>query len=364
MTDAQERSLERVGYDTSGEVNRSASFLIEDESAKEATSKEQGLVMASMRDARQKYPWVKELEFSLVERDKDEFTRLVASHEDATGNFIHVARGAKVAFPAQSCFLLKTQRHEQILHNIIVLEPGSQLHLITGCTTASYRTAGRHVAITEVFVRENAQLTYTMVHDWAPEVEVFPRSAITIAPGGSYISNYIALTKVKHIDTDPVAIVDAGAIARFNSIIYAKKGSYLDIGGRLLLRGEGARGEILSRVVAEGSRVISRGYIEGESASTKGHMECNGILLDKAASIYAIPELEAIDPDTELSHEAAVGKIAGEQLNYLMARGLSLDAARSLIIRGFLDVKIEGLPLSLQKVIDTMIEQATKKEAI
>jgi Fe-S cluster assembly scaffold protein SufB len=158
MTDAQERSLERIGYDTSGKMNRSASFLIEDESAKEATSKEQGLVMASMREARQKYPWVKELEFSLVERDKDEFTRLVASHEDAAGNFIHVARGAKIAFPAQSCFLLKRQRHEQILHNIIVLEPDSQLHLITGCTTASYRTVGRHVAITEIFVRENAQL--------------------------------------------------------------------------------------------------------------------------------------------------------------------------------------------------------------
>jgi len=364
MTDAQRRSLERVGYDTSGATDRSASFLIEDESAKEATSKERNLVMASMRDARQKYPWVKELEFSLVKQEKDEFTRLIASHEDAAGNFIHVAEGAKVSFPAQSCFLLKTQRHEQVLHNIIVLEPGSQLHLITGCTTASYRTAGRHVAITEIFVRENAQLTYTMVHDWAPEVEVFPRSAITVAPGGSYISNYIALTKVKYIETDPVAEVSDRATARFHSIIYAKKGSHLDIGGRLLLRGEGARGEILSRVVAEGSQVISRGYIEGASSSTKGHMECNGILLDKAASIYAIPELNATHPNTELSHEAAVGKIAGEQLNYLMARGLSLETARSLIIRGFLDVKIEGLPLSLQKVIDQMIAQATRKEAI
>ena len=59
-----------------------------------------------------------------------------------------------------------------------------------------------------------------------------------------------------------------------------------------------------------------------------------------------------------------MGKIAGEQLNYLMARGLSEEIARSLIIRGFLDVKIDGLPPSLQKVIDTMIEQAMTKEAI
>jgi hypothetical protein len=93
-------------------------------------------------------------------------------------------------------------------------------------------------------------------------------------------------------------------------------------------------------------------------------MECNGIILDDKAVISAVPELKATYPDTELSHEAAVGKIAGEQLNYLMTRGLSEDEARSLIIRGFLDVKISGLPDSLKQVIDAMIEQAMAKEAI
>jgi len=116
--------------------------------------------------------------------------------------------------------------------------------------------------------------------------------------------------------------------------------------------------------VATKSTVISRGLIEGKNAGTKGHMECNGIILDDEAVIHAIPELKATYPETELSHEAAVGKIAGEQINYLMSRGLAEDEARALIIRGFLDVKIEGLPGSLQKVIDTMIEQAMAKEAI
>jgi Fe-S cluster assembly scaffold protein SufB len=117
-------------------------------------------------------------------------------------------------------------------------------------------------------------------------------------------------------------------------------------------------------VVATASSVVSRGLSEGGSAETKGHMECNGIMLDAEAVIHAVPELKATHPDTELSHEAAVGKIAGEQLNYLMSRGLTEEQARALIIRGFLDVKIKGLPASLQKVIDTMIEQAMSKEAI
>ncbi len=365
MTSSRDNiDLKKVGYDDSGETPRSASFLLEDDTARVAASKERKLVMASIRQARQDYPWVRKLEWSLVDPETDEFTRIVAQHPNPAGNFIHVREGAKIKFPAQSCFLLKSQRHEQVLHNVIVLEPGSELHLITGCTAASYENAGRHIAVTEIFVREGATLTYTMVHDWAPEVEVRPRTGIAVEAGGTYLSNYIALTRVKHIDTNPLATVASGGTARFNSIIYAKDGSFFDVGGRIHLQGTEARGEIVSRVVATGSQVISRGLIEGADSATKGHMECNGIMLDAEAVIHAIPELKASDPDTELSHEAAVGKIAGEQLNYLMARGLTEEQARALIIRGFLDVKIEGLPASLQKVIDRMIEQAMAKEAI
>ena len=365
MTSSKDKlDLRKVGYDETGETPRSASFLLEDETTSVAASKERDLVMASMRKARADHPWVKELEWSLVNPDVDEFTRRVADHENPAGNFIHVREGAKIRFPAQSCFLLKAERDEQVLHNIIVLEPGSELHLITGCTAASYSNAGKHIAVTEIFVRKGATLTYTMVHDWAPEVEVRPRTGVHVEQGGKYLSNYIALTRVKHIDTNPLAVVEAGGTARFNSILYAKEGSFFDVGGRIDLRGAGARGEIVSRVVATKSSVISRGLITGGNADTKGHMECNGIMLDDQAVIHAVPELKATYPDTELSHEAAVGKIAGEQLNYLMSRGLSEEAARSLIIRGFLDVKIDGLPRSLQTVIDTMIEQAMKKEAI
>jgi len=356
--------LQRVGYDETGKVPRSASFLVEDDKARVVESHEQKLVIASIRQARKDYPWVRELEWGLVSPDKDEFTSIVASHNDPTGNFIHVKEGAKIRFPAQSCFLLKEQRSEQVLHNIIILEPRSELHLITGCTAASYNSFGKHIAVTEIYVRRGATLTYTMVHEWAPEVEVRPRAGIVVEAGGTYLSNYIALTKVKHIDTNPLAVVEEGGTARFNSILYAKEGSFLDVGGQIALKGKGANGEIQSRVVASQSSVISRGLIEGGNIDTKGHMECNGIMLDDQAVISAVPELKATYPDTELSHEAAVGKIAGEQLNYLMTRGLSEDEARSLIIRGFLDVKISGLPESLQKVIDTMIEQAMAKEAI
>ena len=62
--------------------------------------------------------------------------------------------------------------------------------------------------------------------------------------------------------------------------------------------------------------------------------------------------------DTELSHEAAVGRIARDEIEYLMSRGLDEGTATATIIRGFLDVKIRGLPEMLQRQIDSAIDAA------
>ena len=69
----------------------------------------------------------------------------------------------------------------------------------------------------------------------------------------------------------------------------------------------------------------------------------------------AIPELEGHVPDVEMSHEAAVGRINRDEIEYLMARGLDEESAVSTIVRGFLNVDIEGLPANLREKLDQAI---------
>jgi Fe-S cluster assembly scaffold protein SufB len=70
--------------------------------------------------------------------------------------------------------------------------------------------------------------------------------------------------------------------------------------------------------------------------------------------------LEGSVPGVDLSHEAAVGKIAAEEVEYLMARGLNEDEAVSTIVRGFLSVKIEGLPAALEEEMEQAILETGK----
>ncbi|MDO5862219.1 MAG: SufD family Fe-S cluster assembly protein, partial [Thermoplasmata archaeon] len=82
------------------------------------------------------------------------------------------------------------------------------------------------------------------------------------------------------------------------------------------------------------------------------------IIMKDGGSTSAVPELEAQVADVEMTHEAAVGKIAQDQIEYLMSRGLTEDEAVSMIVRGFLSGSINGLPLELQRELDDAISKA------
>jgi Fe-S cluster assembly scaffold protein SufB len=101
------------------------------------------------------------------------------------------------------------------------------------------------------------------------------------------------------------------------------------------LDGEGASADVVSRSVArDNSHQTFNARITGNAPCT-GHTECDAIIMDNA-KILAIPSLEANDLDAALVHEAAIGKIAGDQIIKLMTLGLTEEEAEEQIINGFL----------------------------
>jgi Fe-S cluster assembly scaffold protein SufB len=199
-----------------------------------------------------------------------------------------------------------------------------------------------------------------MIHTWGEDIEVYPRSAAMVEENGTFLSNYVCMQPVKKVQMYPTAnLVGDRSVARFSSIVIASPTSYLDIGSRGILRGKGSSTELITRAITRGGTIISRGEILGETEGTKGHLECKGLIL-KDGTIHAIPEIKGTVVGTELTHEAAVGKLARDEIEYVMSRGLDEEEATATIIRGFLDVKISGLPDALQKQIDMAIDSADK----
>lgn len=313
------------------------------------------LELMDIRDALQKYPWLKDYFWKIVAKDKDEYTKRAIDSEG--GYFIRIFKGQKIDIPIQSCLMITKEGFAQKVHNIIIAEEGSQANIITGCIQGQHVNLAEHIGISEFFIKKGATLNFTMIHNWRKETKVRPRSAAVIEDGASFVSNYISLEPVKDIQMYPVSYCKGkSSVARFTSLLYALEDSKMDIGSKAVLSGEKSRAEVISRVIAkDDSEVYSRGMLVGKDESSKGHLECSGLLLGKDAKIVAVPELSAETYGSELSHEAAVGKIADKELLYLMARGLSQEEATSAIIRGFLDTKIFGLPKHLEQYINSLM---------
>jgi len=256
---------------------------------------------------------------------------------------------------------MKHDNTAQNVHNVIIAEEGSELNIITGCATAPSLRSGIHIGISEFYVKRGAKLTFTMIHDWAEEVMVRPRSGIVVEEDGLFLSNYVSLKPVRSLQMYPTTrLIGSGAVVRFHSILLAPPGCELDTGARVVLEASNTRAEIVSRTITTGGLIKARGHLIGLKPNVKAHLECHGLILAEEGIIHAIPELEGHRSGAEMSHEAAVGKIAEEEIEYLMARGLSEEEATATIVRGFLNVQIEGLPPELQAKVDQAIEESEK----
>ena len=350
-----------VGVHVQGE-DRSGTYILRDFDPLCALAHTDGLELLPIADALRKHAWLRENYYwQAVPADLDEYTARCAAEPEPQGYFVHVKKGAQATFPIQACLYIAQDDIAQMVHNVVILEEDSELHLIIGCATAHGVSSAAHVGVSEFYVGQNATLTSTMVHSWGPQVEVRPRSGTIVEAGGMFVSHYVSLRPARSIQTNPRTWLNGeGASAKYLTIILGSKGSTINIGGDVYLNGANTSAELAHRAVCTGGRITQRGLLIGKAPGCRAHVDCAGMILDAGEDgfIEAVPGLRSLHPEARMSHEASIGKIAPEQVAYLQSRGMEEREAISLIIRGFLDADIEGLSPELDARIARIAELA------
>lgn len=349
--------LEKVGV-VADEMNRSGTLMFIDNGMSHChASQQEGLEMMSTQEALRKYDWVKDYMWKAMDPAKDKYTAK-SYLEEADGYFIRVKSGYHVKDPVQTCMMIKTDKTIQNVHNIVIVEDNASLEMITGCSTSHHANDALHIGVSEIYVGDNSNLSFSMIHSWGKQTGVRPRTATVVGKNSNYTNNYVILNPVGSLQSFPSATLAEGATAMYNTMCIAHEGSDIDTGGLVYLNGVGSSAQILSRSISMGGHMCARGRLVGNAPGAKAHLECRSIIMKDGGSTNAVPELEAHVADVEMTHEAAVGKIAQDQIEYLMSRGLTEDEAVSMIVRGFLSGSINGLPPELQSELDAAIEAA------
>ncbi|NAZ27495.1 MAG: SufD family Fe-S cluster assembly protein, partial [Thermogladius sp.] len=93
----------------------------------------------------------------------------------------------------------------------------------------------------------------------------------------------------------------------------------------------------------------------------RGHLECRGLMLSHESYMLAIPELSSETLDASLTHEASIGRLAEEEINYLVSKGFTRDESISLLVKGFVSVDEKLFPPRVKNVIDSVEKLIVRK---
>ena len=263
----------------------------------------------------------------------------IISKEDKSGIDIRIKPGTKsesVHIPV----VLSQSGLKESVYNDFFVGADSDVTIIAGCGIHNGGDAtSEHSGIHRFFVDKNAKVRYVEKHygsgDGNGERIMNPTTEIHLAEGASLEMETVQIKGIDSTRRVTKAEVAEGASLVINEKIMTHGKQYAETDFTVNMIGDDSSVNLISRSVAkENSRQLFKSRIIGNSRC-QGHSECDAIIMDHA-SVSAIPELTANNIDANLIHEAAIGKIAGEQMIKLMTLGLTEKEAEEQIVNGFL----------------------------
>ena len=228
----------------------------------------------------------------------------------------------------------------EVVYNDFHIGDNADVTIIAGCGIHNGGdTASEHSGIHSFFVGKNARVKYVEKHygqgDGKGEKLMNPTTVVVLDENAYMEMDTCQIGGIDSTKRDTQATVAAGGTLVIGEKIMTHGTQYAETNFKVELNGEGAGAHVISRSVAkENSRQLFLSEVVGNAACS-GHTECDAIIMDDAV-VSAIPKVSANHPDASLIHEAAIGKIAGEQLIKLMTLGLSEKEAEDTIVSGFL----------------------------
>ncbi len=321
---------------------------------------DQGVIFMGTDQALQEYPEIVKKYFmtKCVPPGDNKFSALHGAVWSG-GSFLYVPKGVKIEQPLQIYFIMNYPEYGQFEHTLIIGEEGSSFQYIEGCSAPQYNESSLHSAVVEIFAKKNSRVRYTSVQNWSKNVynlntkrAIVEEKAVMEWIGGTLGSKLTMLYPCS-------VMVGEGARADHLNIAFAGEGQNKDGGAKVIIEAPNCSANVIAKSIAKGGGVTTyRGLVRIKKGckGAKVQVRCDGLILDGKSKADTVPRMEIGENQVSIGHEASVGRISAEQLQYLQSRGISEEEATRLIVSGFIEPIIKQLPLEYAVEINRLIE--------
>lgn len=349
IPDAEKKSLAGVGAQYDSEV-------VYHSVQKRLT--DQGVVYTDMETALVEHEDIVREYFMTLVPPKDHKFAALHGAVWSGGSFVYVPAGVDVKIPLQSYFRLNAAGAGQFEHTLIIVEPGAKLHFIEGCSAPRYNVTNLHAGCVELFVKEGARLRYSTIENWSRNMmnlntkrALVEKDALVEWVSGSFGSHVSMLY--------PCSVLHGErARCEFTGVTFAGRGQNLDTGAIVIHAAPNTSANINTRTISKsGGAATYRSAVKvtKNAPFAKCSVNCESLMLDDESRSDTLPVMDIEGDEADIGHEAKIGRISEEAVFYLMARGISEDEARAMIVRGFVEPIAKELPLEYAVEMNNLI---------
>lgn len=321
--------------------------------------KKQGVIFLSMDEGLRQHPdLVKEYFGKVIPSGDNKFSALNTAVWSG-GSFIYVPKNVHVQLPLQTYFRINASNAGQFERTLIIVDEGASVHYVEGCTAPNFSENSLHAAVVEIFVKRGARCQYTTIQNWYKNVyNLVTKRAYIEAEAEMIWTDFNMGSKVT-MKYPGFILAGKGARGETLSMALAAEGQHQDTGSKAIHLAPHTSSTIISKSISkDGGRTSYRGLVNigPQADNAKNTVVCDALLLDPLSRSDTYPVDRIYNNKVEVQHEATVSKIGDDQLFYLMSRGISEEAARKMIVNGFIADLVKKLPLEYAVEMNRLID--------
>jgi Fe-S cluster assembly protein SufB len=319
----------------------------------------QGVIFLSIEEGLRQHPELFREYFGTVIHIEDNKFAALNSAVWSGGSFVYIPKGVKVDLPLQAYFRLNVANIGQFERSLIIADEGAQVHYVEGCTAPSYTTDSFHSGVIEIVVKKGARVRYTTIQNWSTNVYNLVTQRAMVYENATMEWVDANLGSKLTMKYPSCYLMEPGAHGEILSMAFAGANQHQDAGGKMIHFAPHTSSKITSKSISKGGgRTSYRGLLKVHKGAedVRSNVVCDALLLDPQSRSDTYPYIEIDEQDVTIGHEASVSKVGEEQLFYLMSRGLSEEAATTMVVSGFIEPLVKELPMEYAIEMNRLIQ--------
>jgi Fe-S cluster assembly protein SufB len=337
------------------------------------TLSEAGVIFMPISEAVHEHPELIKKYLSSVVPVQDNYYTALNSAVFSDGSFVYIPPGVRCPMELSTYFRINEMNTGQFERTLIIADEGAYVSYLEGCTAPQRDENQLHAAVVELVAHKDAEIKYSTVQNWYPGDE----------NGKGGIFNFVTKRGVCKGDNSKISWtqVETGSaitwkypsvvlqgdnsVGEFYSVALTHNKQQADTGTKMIHMGKNTSSTIISKGISAGhGQNTYRGLVKilKGADNARNFSQCDSLLMGDRCGAHTFPYMEVQNPSANLEHEATTSKISEDQLFYLKQRGLSEEAAVSMIVNGFCKEVFRELPMEFaveaQKLLDISLEGA------